>query len=133
MGTEPSTGFGLDETPENETNSPANEALSPAHRVRIAATYSSVRAPRRSHGIPRASNSSRSQPTPMPRSTRPPVRASMVPSCLARTTGLRSGRMRIPVARRMVDVWAPTQVSQVSGSVRSVSGAIIIRPESSYG
>ena len=133
MGTVPPTGLGFDDTPENETKSPSNVTLLPLHRVRMAATYSSVRAPRRSHGIPRASNSSRSQPTPMPRSIRPPVRASMVPSCLARTTGLRSGRMRIPVARRMVEVWAPTQVSHVSGSVRSVSGAMAIRPDSSYG
>ena len=57
----------------------------------------------------------------------------MVPSCLAKTTGLRSGRMRIPVARRMVEVWAPTHVSHVRGSVRSVSGAMAIRPDSSYG
>ena len=57
----------------------------------------------------------------------------MVASCLASTSGLRSGRIRMPVASRMVEVWAPTQVSQVRGSVRSVSGAIIIRPESSYG
>ena len=39
----------------------------------------------------------------------------------------------MPVARRMVEVCAPTQVSQVNGSVRSVSGAIIMRPDSSYG
>ena len=133
MGTLPETGLGFDETPAKEVNSPSNATLLPLHRVRMTSTYSSVRAPRRFQGIPRASNSSRSHPTPMPRSTRPPVSWSMVASCLASTSGLRSGRIRMPVASRMVEVWAPTQVSQVRGSVRSVSGAIIIRPESSYG
>ena len=131
IGTVPLAGFGLEETVSNETNSPSKDTSSPLHRVRIAPMYSSVRAPRRSHGTPRASNSSRSQPTPIPNSTRPPLSASRVATSLARTTGLRSGRMRIPVPSRMVEVWAATQVSQISGSVRGVSGVIGIRPLSS--
>jgi hypothetical protein len=47
-------------------NSPSKVATSSRHSVRIAVTYSAVRAPRRANGTPRASNSSRDHPTPTP-------------------------------------------------------------------
>ena len=90
------------------TKSPWNVAFSSAHSERIAATYSSVRLPRSWNGTPMASNSSFSQPTPMPSSMRPAERWSSVASSFANTTGLRCGRMRIPVARLMRDVAAAT-------------------------
>ena len=71
------------------------------HRARRAATCSSVRAARSANGTPMAANSSASQPMPIPRIIRPPDRWSSVASSLARTTGLRWGRIRMPVARRM--------------------------------
>ena len=74
IGTDLATGFGLQLTLSNFTNSPAKLAPSLAHKARIAATYSSARLPRRSKGMPSASNSSLSQPTPMPSSIRPPLR-----------------------------------------------------------
>ena len=55
-----------------------------------------------------ASNSSFSQPTPMPSSTRPPDMASSVATCLAVITGLCCGRMRMPVPSLMVLVRAAT-------------------------
>ena len=66
------------------------------------ATWSSVRLPRSAKGTPMASNSSSSQPTPMPSSTRPPESWSRVAISLARMIGLRCGRMRMPVPRRIV-------------------------------
>src|ERR1700726_4095214 len=65
IGTDFATGFGLQLTLANFTNSPAKLAPSLAHNARMAATYSSARLPRRSKGMPNASNSSFSQPTPM--------------------------------------------------------------------
>ena len=55
------------------------------------ARYSSVIAPRSAKGTPRASNSSRSHPTPAPKMTRPPERRSRVESIFACAKGLRSG------------------------------------------
>src|SRR5207249_1368329 len=68
-GIEVCTGLGFEDTRRNDTNSPPKMAASPAHNARNAATYSSARAPRRSQGTPNASNSSFSQPTPMPKSS----------------------------------------------------------------
>ena len=53
----------------------------------------------RSRG-PAASYSSRCQPTPTPRSRRPPDKTSSVAAVLASTTGRRSAASRMPVARR---------------------------------
>ena len=81
--------------------------------------------------MPSASNSSLSQPTPTPRLTRPPDMESSVPSDLANTTGLRWGRIKMPVPNRRVVVAVATHVSQISGSGSGVSGVIDIRPEGS--
>lgn len=94
------------------TNSPWKLAgPSVAHISRMAATHSSIRAPRRSKGTPIASNSSRSHPAPIPSRTRLPERLCIVASAFASTTGLRWGRIRVPVPSLSVEVWAPAQVS----------------------
>jgi hypothetical protein len=87
-------------------SSPWYSDTSSHHRLRIAARYSSVRRPRRSNGTPRASNSSRSQPTPTPNSTRPPDSESTSVTALAVYTGLRWGTRQIPVPRRIRSVTA---------------------------
>ena len=90
--------------------------------------YSSARLPRRSNGTPTASNSSFSQPTPMPSSMRPPLRKSMVATCLASTSGLRCGRISTPVMNLSRVVAAATQVIQISGSGIGLSGPPGSRP-----
>ena len=70
---------------------------------------------------------------PTPRMARPPDSWSSVATSLATTTGLRWGRIRIPVARRSVVVRAATQASQISGSGRSKCSAPGIRPSGEYG
>ena len=57
-----------------------------------------MRRPRRSNGAATASNSSRSQPTPMPKSTRPPDSTSRSTTCFAVYTGLRWGTRQMPGA-----------------------------------
>ena len=91
-------GFGYDLSGANFVNSPSNAVSGSRHMRRITSMYSSVRRPRRSNGTPSASNSSRIQPTPMPSSTRPPDRRSRVATSFASTSGLRCGRIRMPVA-----------------------------------
>ena len=103
-------------TSRKSTVSPENVAMSCDHRARMTSTYSSVRRARSGNETPMTSNSSSSHPMPTPSTTRPPDRTSSVATSLARTTGLRWGRIRMPVPRRRVVVWAPTQVSQTSGS-----------------
>jgi hypothetical protein len=71
IGTEPRTGFGFDEMLAKSMNSPWNETSSFSQSARITAAYSSVRRVRPSQGTSSASNSSRSQPIPTPRITRP--------------------------------------------------------------
>ena len=83
IGTLPLVGLGLELMPSNETNSPSKLALSSAQSARMTSTYSSVRAARRSHGTPSTSNSSLSQPMPMPSCRRPPDMASTVATSLA--------------------------------------------------
>ena len=95
-------GPGREYTSVNDETSPSWVAGSPAHSARRAATWSSVRLPRSAKGTPMASNSSSSHPTPMPSSTRPPESWSRVATSLARMTGLRCGRIRIPVPSRIV-------------------------------
>jgi hypothetical protein len=74
MGIVPSTGLGLIMQSSKRTNSPSKLARSCSQSARSAATFSSVRRPRSSKGTPMASSSSRSQPEPMPSSSRPPER-----------------------------------------------------------
>ena len=128
MGMLPFTGRGLQVTGSKFTNSPLNDACGPAHSARIAAMYSSLRAPRRSHGTPSASNSSFIQPTPRPSSTRPPDSRSSVASSFARISGLRWGTMRMQVPRRIVGAAAAANASQISGSGIGVSGIAGILP-----
>lgn len=77
--------------PRREEAEAFGDVTSSRHNVRMAATYSAVRAARRANGTPSASNSSRDQPMPTPRSSRPPESVSRVAACLATTTGLCSG------------------------------------------
>ncbi len=109
-------GCGREYTSVKLEKSPVWVAGAWVHSARSAATWSSVRLPRSAKGTPMASNSSSSHPTPMPSSTRPPESWSRVATSLARVTGLRCGRIRIPVPRRMVLVAAATKASQMSGS-----------------
>ena len=87
---------------------PSNVTGSVVHTARMSFTYSSVTAPRSSNGgAPSASNSSRSQPTPAPRITRPRERTSIVASILAATSGLRYGTtMTLIPSRVRVVAWA---------------------------
>ena len=127
------TGFGLTRTASKLTNSPSNEATSSRHSVRMASTYSLVRAPRRSNGTPSASNSSRDQPMPMPSVSLPPLSVSSVAACLATSTGLCSGSSSTPVAIRMVEVAAAAKLNPINGSIQSASAGTAIRPSSEYG
>ena len=70
--------------------------------------YSFVTSPRAAKGgAASASNSSRSQPTPAPRMTRPPESTSRVASIFAVVTGFRYGITRTLVPRRTRRVaWA---------------------------
>ena len=56
--------------------------------------------------------------------SRPPDTTSRLASCSASTTGLRWGKMMIPVARRMVDVAAAAYVRATTGSNAGSWGAI---------
>jgi hypothetical protein len=127
----PFTGRGREMHSSKRVNSPWYVAFSWLHSARMAAMWSSVRLPRSANGTPMASNSSSSQPTPMPSSMRPPDRWSRVASSLARTTGLRCGTMRMPVARRIVEVAEATQLSQIRGSGMSTSSPPGIFPDGS--
>ena len=133
IGIEAWTGRGLHVTGGKSTKAPWNSAWGPAHSARMAATYSSLRAPRCSHGTPSASNSSRSQPTPRPSSTRPPESWSSVASSFASTSGLRWGTMRMQVPSRMVGAAAAAKASQISGSGMGVSLVAGILPSGVYG
>ena len=66
----------------------------------------------------------------MPSSMRPPDIASKVATCLAVTTGLCCGRMRMAVPRRMRCVCAAAQDIQISGSgmTNSASSPGILPP-----
>jgi hypothetical protein len=90
--------------------------------------YSSVRAARSAKSNPRKRNSSSSQPMPTPRITRPPDSLSSVATSLAVTSGLRWGRIRMPVARLTVVVRAATKASQIRGSGMSNTSAPGILP-----
>ncbi len=102
----PRAGFGLTRIASKRVNSPLNEATSSVQSVRIAATYSAARRPRRANGTPRAANSSADHPMPTPRVSRPPDSTSSVAACFAVSTGLCSGSSSTPVASPMVLVAA---------------------------
>ena len=73
--------------------------------------------PRFSNGTPTASNSRLYQPDAIPMSRRPFDSRSMLASCLASTTGLRSGSTRMPVPSLIFLVRAAIAVSSVSDSM----------------
>jgi hypothetical protein len=83
---------------------------------------SSARSPLWSKGIPSAANSTLRLPIPTPKMSRPLESASIEASCLASTTGLRSGRMMMPVARRKRRVCAATNAIVAHRSSSCVSG-----------
>ena len=62
---------------------------------------SSVRVPRSDFGTPITSNSSSRYPGAMPRSSRPPLRASTTAISSARRSGWYSGASRTAVPRRI--------------------------------
>ena len=95
---------------------------------RLDATVSVSSRPRRAKSSPSASYSSRCQPTPTPRSTRPSDSWSRVATCLASSAAGRSGAMSTPVARRSRSVTAATAVSTVSDSSHGASGGVGKRP-----
>jgi hypothetical protein len=84
--------------------------------------YSTVRAARSSKGMPTPSNSSRHQPTPAPRITRPPERWSAVARALAVWTGFRYGMTRTLVPTWIFWVMVRRYVTAVSGSSHGSSG-----------
>jgi hypothetical protein len=94
---------------------------------------SSVQAPRRAYGTPNSSISSRIQPTPAPRITRPGARWSSVASIFAVSTGWRCGSTSTLVPRRAREVTAAASVSAVSGSRKSVEGDRGKSPVALYG
>ena len=133
MGIDPLTGCGRRMQLSKFTYSPWYDALSSFHNARIAAMFSSLRFPRSLNGTPIASNSSFIQPTPVPSSMRPFDMKSSVASSFASTTGLRCGKMRIPVARLISLVAAAMYVSQIRGSGIGESSPPGILPVSLYG
>ena len=107
--------------PENDTNSPRIDGWSSCHRVRSASTHSSARRPRVWKSTPIAAYSPGTYPTPMPTSRRPPESTSIEAISLAKVTGLRSGRITMPVPRRIVVVRAAAKASAGTGSSISLS------------
>ena len=79
-------------------------------------SISSVRRPRSDLWTPTASYSASFQPTPPPRTTRLSLRNWSVASSLARSTGLRSGMIRIEVPSRTRSVTPAATASDRIGS-----------------
>ena len=121
-------GFGLTRMRSNRANSPSKEATSSRQMARMAATYSSVRAPRRAKGTPSASNSSRDHPMPTPKVSRPSDNRSRLAACFATITGLCSGSRRTPVATPMVEVAAAAKLRHTIGSSQSAVDGTAICP-----
>src|SRR5262245_15409188 len=111
-------------TPENETIRPSKAGRGCVQIARIAARYSSVRAPRSSNGASSASNSRSTYPTPTPNTSRPPDSTSTVASSFARTSGLRSGNTMMPVPSRTDSVRAARNASEVTGSRIGSAGSM---------
>ena len=114
------TGLGYDRTLGKLQNSPLNSDSSSVHSIFMTFRYSRVRWARRSQGTPSAVNSSASQPTPTPKSKRPPDSLSRLATSLAVTSGLRSGTRQMPVPSRRVLVCAAAYVSAANGSRKSI-------------
>ncbi len=88
----------------------------------MASMWSSARRPRVWNGTPIASYSPGTYPTPMPTINRPRDSTSTEASCFARISGLRNGRITMPVPRRMRSVRAARNASVGTGSSISASG-----------
>src|SRR6185503_5031768 len=91
-------------------------------RIRMSRLRSNWR-PRCLNGTPTASNSRAYQPAATPRMSRPPEITSRLPRALAATTGLRSGRTRTPVPRRIFRVRAAMAPSMVMESTMGNDGS----------
>ena len=127
------TGFGSKTMPSKAANSPAMAGFSSVQSVLNASRYSPVTRPRASKsGAPMASNSSRSQPAPMPRSMRPPESTSMVATALAVNTAGRCGTTMTAERMRAFFVTAATWVIRMSWSMQSPQSPVSL-PETSYG
>ena len=96
------------------------DGFSSVQSVLKASRYSPVTRPRASKsGAPMASNSSRSQPAPTPRSIRPPESTSMVATALAVNAAGRCGTTMTAERMRAVSVTAATWVITISCSMQS--------------
>ena len=117
----------------SEKCSPSTREMSPVQTWRQMSIHSSSRAPRDSNGTPRASNSSRIQPAPSPATSRPPEMASMLASCLARTSGWRrpASRTAVPISTRSVTT--AIAAHQTIGSYQGSFGSHLIVPSSVNG
>ena len=121
-------GLGSQKMSSNRSDGESKLAGVCSHSARQAAIVSVSNWPRRSKSTPSASYSSRCQPVPTPRSTRPPESTSSVATLLARSAAGRNGAMSTPVASRTDDVAAAMAVSAVSGSSQGASGGCGNRP-----
>ena len=128
----PCAGFGSTDDGGMRVNGPVNETGSSAQSVRQISMASSARGPRSSYGTPTPWYSSTCHPTPTPKITRPPLRASSVATRLASTSGACSGITTTLVPSFTVLVQAARYESHSSGSGITVPGAPGIRPFSEY-
>lgn len=80
-----------------------------------------------------AANSSRDQPVPTPRVSRPLERVSRLAACAASNSGLCSGTSRTPVASPIRRVAAAAKLKPTSGSSQSASAGTAICPSVEYG
>ena len=85
---------------------------------------SSIRRPRVLKSTPRKSNSSRTQPAPAPRATRPLDRIEAVATDFATSKGCRSGKMWISVAKRSRLV--ATAIAEIAASTTHALAQITV-------
>jgi len=115
------TGFGSRIASLVECHLPVNETRSPSSKRRTISKDSSNRDARWSYGMPKASNSVRFHPAPIPRINRPPLTSSTVAAILASTAGgwkLRQAT-RGPNRTRWVTVASAASIVHASHGPRS--------------
>ena len=117
-------GFGIMCVASNCSSGESYAARCSRQRVWHTSSEWSSRRPRWSKSRPAASYSSRCQPTPTPRSRRPPESTSRVDVILARTAGRRNAATRMLVPRRTRDVIPASTDNVVSGSSQWPSGPV---------
>ncbi|MCP9970924.1 hypothetical protein LUX57_41980 [Actinomadura madurae] len=117
------TGRGYASTPSNRTWRPWKAGLSSYQSDRMAARYSSARAPRPSGETPTARISGSRYPAAAPKISRPSLSTSTLASCFARTSGFRCGRTTTPVPSAIRSVRAARCARATSGSVNGASGS----------